>query len=689
MKVTLIFPPATDPRSPYLALPCLAAVLRREGVDTELLDLNIDGMLALLEPHKLEYVGEQLRERYEFASSKDRNDLKRLLGLSYLLPERINDALATFHDTEKFYNPNQFNTARETIFNCLDLVSSASLKQVHYNISPICYDVEGIDIQSMADLVKVTEDGAANLFADFWEREVFPQLNARSPDLIGITITNRQQVIPGLTLARQLRKQGFFVILGGAVYTKFSMKLLKLPAFFKYFADGIVVCEGEATLLELIYQLEGNRNFSKIPNFLYLRRGEVYSTRIHVENLNDLPTPDFTGLPLQRYLTPEPVLPIMFGKGCYYNRCKFCDIPYTNRFSKRSYRIRSPERVVNDLLELHRRFGCRHFVFTDETLAPRLLEKLADALEPYYEKGFCFTGYARLEPAFTSELCQKLARMGMRKLFFGLESGAQKTLDHMDKGIRISDVPVVLKNCRSAGINFHIFSIIGFPAESEDSARKTYQFFEENADIIDHPGNSFDIHPFGLELRTRYFEEAEKMGIQIDPETLTKEFIIGVGDHWTNTGDLTHELTETLLNEFQFCLQHIYRRYHLIDQQFWPAFEEFAVLYSDWYSKHEFPYRTSFSEDMNERCYRLRWNPASFVERIDENMLRVKSRYGQVDLDKKAYEILGSRKFRLIAEMLAEFGARNPSDQMKFLILQKIESLIAKDLLQIEPEKEV
>jgi len=50
MKVLLIFPPISDPRGPHLALACLAAPLRQEGHDVELLDLDLELSLKLIEP---------------------------------------------------------------------------------------------------------------------------------------------------------------------------------------------------------------------------------------------------------------------------------------------------------------------------------------------------------------------------------------------------------------------------------------------------------------------------------------------------------------------------------------------------------------------------------------------------------------------------------------------------------------
>jgi hypothetical protein len=686
MTVTLIFPTGTDPRSPHLALPYLAATLRRAGLEVELLDLDLGGLLALLEPDVLARAGRQLRKKAA-AAGPEHAAWNRLLGLAESLPERAADALAALRHPVRFYDPNEFNSARETIGSCLDLVSAAAPTPLRYSICPVCYDVDGVDVQSLAGLIRVTADRDANLFADYWEASVFPKLQRQRPNLVGITITNRQQVIPGLTLARRLRERGHFVVLGGTVYTKFARQLATLPAFFEHFADGVIVYEGDTALPEVVGQLEGGRDFARVPNFLYLNRGQVHATHTHVEDVNALPAPDFAGLPLHDYLTPEPVLPILFGKGCYFNRCKFCDIPFINHVSPKAYRIRAPERVAADVLELRRRFGCRHFEFTDEALPPRLLAELAGFLAPHRDEDFCFVGYARLEPTFTPELCARLAGMGVKKLFFGLESGAQETLDHMDKGIRVADVPAVLRNCRDAGICVHIFSIIGFPEESEASARKTFQFFQDNVEVIDHPGNSFDIHPFGLELRTRYAEEAGQMLVQIDPRVLAREFVIGVGDRWTNPRGLSPEQVEVLLGEFQPLLRRLYRRYHACPLHLWPGFEEFAVLYADRFGRRPFPYRTSLPDDADPRPYRLRWNPAALVEEQGDGKFRVCLSSGEVDLDRDTYQALGSRRFRPVRALLAEYAGDDPGGRLgrAGLIREMIDGLIEQGLLQLEP----
>jgi hypothetical protein len=693
MQVTLIFPPATDPRAPHLGLPYLAAVLRRAGVPTRLIDADIGGLMAVLHADAIQRHLTSLRGGRP--SGMDPATMSRLLTRSEALVETIPRAFATLRDPVEFYDAHLFRAARARLQDGLDLASAAAGRPVHYSLCPIRYDIDGIDEQSLPDLIAATADRCGNLFDDYWEEELLPSIVADQPDLVGISIVNRQQLLPGLTLARRLRERRLFVVLGGTVFSKFVTKLMQVPDFFAHFADGVIVYEGEAAMLELVEQLRLGRDFSRVPNFVYVSEGRTRLGRTHVEDVDELPAPDFDGFPLQDYLTPVPVLPILVGKGCYFNECKFCDIPFINSVSKKPYRVRSPEKIAQDIVDLSNRFGCRHFEITDEALPPKLLDKLADALAPHEARQFSFTGYARLEPGFTALLCEKLARMGMRKLFFGLESGDQTTLDHMAKGVRIEHVRPVLKHCRDAGILFHIFSIIGFPEETEERARNTLRFFEENVDVIDHPGNSFDIHPFGLELRTEYFANAARLGLEIPATALDKEFVIGVRSEWSNTRGLRSEEVVRLVSEYSGTLRRIYSRFHNSDLHLWPGFEEFSVLYADRYAAREFPFRTTLPEENDPSPFTLVWCPDVLVER-NTDKIRVISRSKVATLSERAFDLLGSGQPSTAQEFVSAALALNlagTGEQARQTLRRMVDELIRANLLQLklvrEPDRDL
>jgi len=686
--VALLFPPGTDPRSPYLALPSLAAALRRSGIEVRMHDLDISGLWALMTPAHLNRAGMALERS---SAVHEAASVQRLCRSRERLAEAAMPALQRLRSAAHFYDPNHFNAARETLSDAVDLVAAATSARVRYAITPPRYDVTGVNVQRLADLETVTANDECNVFAEYWEDALYPALRRQDPELVGITITNAQQVVPGLTLARRLKSIGYYVVLGGALYAKFTDRFKTLPAFFRLFADGVIPYEGETALVSLVDALRRSHQFRDVPNLLFLEGDIVRSGPTHVEDVTTLPCPDFDGLPLDKYLTPEPVLPTYFGKGCYYNRCKFCDIPYINHISTKAYRLRSPEQLVSDLLTMKRLYGCRHFEFTDEALPPRTLEHLADALRPHESENFRFVGYARLEPVFTPALCTKLARMGVRKLYFGLESASQETLDHMDKGIRVTDVPGVLTNCSNAGIRFHLFTIVGFPEETRARAHQTFEFLRDHADILGHPGNSFDMHPFGLELRTAYFQESCCNGAIIAPDVLKRDFVIGVGNEWSNTRGLSPAEVEDLLNEYYEELRRTFRRTHAAPQHLWPAFEEFALLYADHYFGVNFRFATSLPDDDDPHRYRLRWSPAAHVEKYQDDFFVVMGRNGEVLIDARTFALMAGIKFQPVDDLLTTLAAsvpESPGGNARTFVRETIDALVQRGLVQIEPERE-
>ncbi len=564
----------------------------------------------------------------------------------------------------------------------MDLVSFAAGRRLRYQTEVLRYEVDDIDPSRFSDLLDVTADPAANLFEDHWNDEIFPALERGGYDLVGISLTLRWQIIPGLSLARRLRRKGFRVVLGGTAIAKISHRLPHLPEFFVQFADAVVIREGETALLELISQLQGSHDFTRIPNLLYKCAGKVFATKIHIEDYAALPTPDFEGMPLDRYLSPALVLPVMVGKGCYHDECTFCDIPFINRVSPKRYRVRHADTIAADIEKLAMKHCCRHFLLADEALPPRVLERIADAIEPQ-RSDFVFSGYARLEPGFTRPLCEKLARVGFRRIYFGLEFADQGTLDHMQKGIRIENAHAVLRNCREAGIRFHVFSMIGFPGEDYSSAKKTIKFFEDNADLFDDPGNTFDIHELEILTDTPYFSQAGKFGIRIDARVEGRDFLFGIGTNWENTKGLRRAEVASLLLEGAQRLEPLFSRYHTWPPLLWPAQEEWALIYAGAYFKRLFAHRVSLPDLSESSLYRLAWNPAADIEHIGDKCV-ITSRRASVKLDQGSFSLLGEDpRYRSVHDIISGLASTAATENDRGAIQNYVVNLIRHRLLEI------
>ena len=609
MHIALLFPPSVDPRAPHLAIPSLAAFLRANGVRVTVRDLNLEGFVWATKYAQLVEAERTARARLDTASESERPKVRQVLARAPFVVNAAEEAIATLRDDEDFYDPDRYNEARNTLRSALALMSAAS-GRVNYAFSNAVYEVEGCNSWRLTDLDQATADAGTNIFLPFWEEQVFPSLAADRPDFVGISILNGQQILPGLTLARRLRERGHTVLIGGTVYSKFVPQLMKQPDFFRLFCDGLVPYEGEPALRAIaLGAWEGEP--AGIPNLMRLdAKGNPVIGPACVETVDDLPVPDFSDLHLSDYLAPKPVLPILTGKGCYFNRCKFCDIPHINSISTKNYRVRRPDTVAADIAALYKNHGARHFVITDETLSPGLLLAIADAMDARDDLKDVeprFVGYGRFERGFTEDACRQLYRSGVRKLFFGLESASQATLNHMDKGITLDVARGVLHNCINSGMAVHIFSMIGFPQEKEPSARKTLQFFLDHASLLRHPRHSFDIHRFGLDLRTDYFDNAANYGALIDHEALQQhDFPLSVLK-WTNRDGLSDADVDRLLEEFESALYDEFIGTRLYPDQHWPGFEEYAVLYGDHYEDGHFQHRTALPAKRDSQPFHLEW----------------------------------------------------------------------------------
>ena len=83
-----------------------------------------------------------------------------------------------------FFDPHAYRLAREAVAGALDVIS-CGFGGIRYNIAPVRYAVRGADPARLDDLLRVTRDAGADLFAEFWEERVLPVLQADRPDVVG------------------------------------------------------------------------------------------------------------------------------------------------------------------------------------------------------------------------------------------------------------------------------------------------------------------------------------------------------------------------------------------------------------------------------------------------------------------------------------------------------------------------
>ncbi|CAG0965088.1 Bacteriochlorophyllide d C-12(1)-methyltransferase [Methanosarcinales archaeon] len=556
MLTKLLFPPQWIPTQPYLSLPSLTAFLRANNCNVSQIDINTSFYDHLLSKKGLQVYYDKAQTKFhELESKKELSPIfqKQYAALSssilfgnYVI-NGVEDAKNIIKSKEDFYDIEKLFNAFKILELGLKLASSAYYPS---NLTFHSYDMRYSSRKS-SDVLEAINDRKENIFIEYFEKYTLPEVLEGNPGLIGISIINISQLIPGLTLANLIKKADpkIHINIGGSVFTRLINEISKKKDLFSVF-DSVIVHEGETALLDLIKHLDNGFDIRDIPNLIYKKGQEIIVNRLSSsgEDINLLPTPCFDGLPLDKYLSPELVIPVLSSRGCYWNRCTFCDhgFGYSGK-----YRPRDVDLLFDDIKTLNNKHKTKFFTFQDEGLSIKIIGALSDRIID--EKlDISWLADSRFESSFSPELGNKLSRAGCKMLYFGLESASERVLKCMDKGIKKENVLKICRFCKESGIWAHLFLIFGFPTETHSEARETMDFILHNSDKI----RSMSFGSFQLTKHSKVYENPDNFNIS----KIYKDDTIDLSlwyDCEISKG-LSKKDTEGVIQEFYAKLAHKY-----------------------------------------------------------------------------------------------------------------------------------
>jgi radical SAM superfamily enzyme YgiQ (UPF0313 family) len=320
------------------------------------------------------------------------------------------------------------------------------------------------------------------------------------------------QFLAGITMASLIREAGLkcHITAGGPHISMLREQIPNVPALFDLF-DSFVVFDGEIPLLQLTEALSKQGDLADVPNLIY-RPPSAQSVRVNpvlpngnVRQLQLAITPDFDGLPLERYLAPDLVLPLITAHGCYFGKCAFCNVGYGEAFSYFPFPV---EKLIQQMQQMHQKYGCRHIFFVDEAITPRTLRLLSETLDE--SNPIHWGGAVRFEKVLTDDLLKRLPASGCRMMLFGLESASEPIMDRMVKGIHLQEMSRILHTSTAAGIWNHTFFFFGFPGETIENAQETVNFIYAHQDVI----QSASPGAFLMEIYSPAYYFPEKFGVR-------------------------------------------------------------------------------------------------------------------------------------------------------------------------------
>ena len=243
-------------------------------------------------------------------------------------------------------------------------------------------------------------------------------------------------------------------------------------------ADFILIGEGEQTLLELIRALEEkDRQLETIPGLAFIKEDRIIKAgrREVIKNLDALPLPAWDLIDLAPYrnmwMQHAGYFSVNIGttRGCPF-KCNWCAKPiYGNR-----YHARSPENVLQEIRMLREKIQFDHIWFCDDIfgLKPGWVEAFADLVEKEQFR-FSFKIQSRADLLVQENYVASLARAGCTNVWMGAESGSQKVLDAMDKGITIAQIEQATTQLKKHQVHPSFFIQFGYLGETKEDIAMT------------------------------------------------------------------------------------------------------------------------------------------------------------------------------------------------------------------------
>jgi anaerobic magnesium-protoporphyrin IX monomethyl ester cyclase len=319
----------------------------------------------------------------------------------------------------------------------------------------------------------------------FGERRRLIERFASATGTVGIytTLMTRRSV---LEIVRAAKRHGWRVILGGPESANYAAEYLESGA------DVVVIGEGELTVAELLPALAraGAHRLHEVAGIVFRdESGAVVHTRerAKIKDLDTLPLPDREAINHRLYLDAWKAhhgassINLITARGCPY-RCNWC----SHAVYGYTHRRRSPSVVADEMQAIVERYDPDQVWYADDVFTishPWLVEYAAELERRGIHKPFeTITRADRLQ---SEAAVAQLRKLGCYRIWIGSESGSQKILDGMERGVTVEQVRRSTKLAQAHGIQVGMFLMWGYEGEElEDIAATVEHVKVSNPDVF-------------------------------------------------------------------------------------------------------------------------------------------------------------------------------------------------------------
>jgi anaerobic magnesium-protoporphyrin IX monomethyl ester cyclase len=332
---------------------------------------------------------------------------------------------------------------------------AGSLLAKHHTVHIIDYNIEKLDYSQLFDFI-----------------------NAKQINVLGISIVT-PKVYTSMELASEVRKKfpELLIIAGGPHATLMPEQLLEECTSVDYVIQG----EGELRMPELLELIAGGKGFENMDGLAYRKDKNIinHPATKYIEDLDLLPTPARHLVDILRYSSfmktnLSPATTMMTSRGCPY-QCIYCSKPVTGT----KLRALSPEKVVDEMEFLIQKYKVKEIIFYDDsfTLNKDRAMKICDLI---IARGIKIKWQCETRVNLVNkELLEKMKQVGCYLIAYGIESGSERMLKILKKGVTTGQIRNAVEITQKAGIKMIGYFMMGIPGETVDDIQQTIKFSKE------------------------------------------------------------------------------------------------------------------------------------------------------------------------------------------------------------------
>ncbi len=335
---------------------------------------------------------------------------------------------------------------------------------------------------------------------------------------LGVSMVTGPMITQGVSVAAAVRaaRPELPIVAGGWHPSILPEQTLRSPLF-----DAVVKGQGELTLAEIVDRWNvGDRDLTGVAGSFFKRGGELVANEPRgYTDINALPRRPFEIVDFERYAKKcHGFRWILYcsSHGCPWD-CSYCS---NASVYGRNWKPLLADRTVDEMSELGTRYSLDVIDIIDDNYLVRR-DRAVEIAEKLLLKGtkfgyFIQTRTDQIDRLSDDEL-RLLRRSGLKRIFFGIESGSKKVLKTVNKRLDLETAYRTAERCFAAGVEASFNLIFGLPGEDAEDLRETIAMVDTIGKR--NPEAAFFTNIFSPYPGSPIFPEAVRLGVQ-EPTSL-------------------------------------------------------------------------------------------------------------------------------------------------------------------------